>query len=178
MEKPLTIAARGVALTPGTEAEIRRRALGLERFYPDLVGCSIVISGPSARHRTGGPYEVLLDLRVPGSPPIHVNRQHQERLARAVDDAFDTATRRLQDLERLQRGQVKRRAEPQRRATVARLFPSEDYGFLETEDGREIYFHRHSILDDFDRLTLGTAVRFHEEAGERGPQASTVVVVE
>lgn len=176
MEKPLTIAARGVVLTPGAEAEIRRRAQGLERFYPDLVGCSVVVSGPSARHRTGGPYGILLDLRVPGSEPILVNRQHQERLTRAVDDAFDTATRRLQDLERLQRGQVKQRAEPRRRAKVVRLFPSEDYGFLETADGREVYFHRHAVLGDFDRLAPGALVRFHEEAGERGPQASTVVL--
>ena len=44
-----------------------------------------------------------------------------------------------------------------------------------TPDGREIYFHRNSVLEPgFDRLDMGAEVRFAEEQGEQGPQASTV----
>jgi cold shock CspA family protein len=51
----------------------------------------------------------------------------------------------------------------------------EDYGFLQTADGREIYFHKNSVLQPgFDRLEVGTEVYYAEEAGEKGPQASTV----
>jgi cold shock CspA family protein len=51
----------------------------------------------------------------------------------------------------------------------------EDCGFIETADGREIYFHRNSVLDNgFERLTVGSEVRFVEEIGEKGAQASTV----
>jgi len=58
------------------------------------------------------------------------------------------------------------------------LFPKQDYGFLETPDGREIYFHRNSVLHPgFDRLEIGTEVRFVEELGQEGPQASTVAIV-
>jgi cold shock CspA family protein len=61
---------------------------------------------------------------------------------------------------------------------VSKLFPDEGYGFLETPDGREVYFHRNSVLGaDFDRLSIGTEVRFAEEEGEKGLQASTVTVV-
>ena len=50
-----------------------------------------------------------------------------------------------------------------------------DYGTIETPDGREIYFHRNSVLNaDFDRLENGASVRFTEEMGEKGPQASSV----
>jgi cold shock CspA family protein len=50
------------------------------------------------------------------------------------------------------------------------------YGFLTSDDGREIYFHKNSVLGRaFPPLHVGTAVRFVEEAGEKGPQASTVV---
>jgi cold shock CspA family protein/ribosome-associated translation inhibitor RaiA len=176
MERTLQLTARGVDLPPAIEREIRTRAAALERFYPRLVGCTVAIEGPGMRHQTGGPYEVRLDLRVPGAEPILVNRQRQERLQHAIDDAFDVATRRLEDLLRLQRGDVKEREEPQLRARVARLFPDEDFGFLETEEGREIYFHRNSVLGEFEELRLGTEVRFHEEPGDEGPQASTVVV--
>ena len=41
---------------------------------------------------------------------------------------------------------------------------SADYGFIATSDGREIYFHRNSVIDDaFDRLSVGSEVRFAEE---------------
>ena len=53
---------------------------------------------------------------------------------------------------------------------------SEDgYGFLESPDGRELYFHRNSVLhNEFERLELGDCVTFSEEEGQRGPQASSV----
>jgi len=175
MEKPVNVSSRGVALSPGIEAEIRDRAAQLERFYPRLIGCSVVVEGPGSRHQRGGPYDVQLDLSVPGGEPILISRQHQERLERAIDDAFDVAVRRLEDLERLQRGDVKVHEAPSR-GRVTRLFPEQDFGLLETPEGREIYFHRNSVPSDFDELTLGTEVRFQEEAGEEGPQASVVVV--
>ena len=47
-----------------------------------------------------------------------------------------------------------------------------------TLDGREVFFHRNSVLDDgFRHLDIGTEVRFVEELGEKGPQASTVKLV-
>jgi len=53
-----------------------------------------------------------------------------------------------------------------------------DYGRIETPDNRVIYFHRNSVLNDgFDKLDIGSEVRFVEEMGERGPQASTVTPV-
>jgi cold shock CspA family protein len=52
-----------------------------------------------------------------------------------------------------------------------------DHGRIETIDGRSIYFHRNSVLDEaFDSLTLGTEVLFVETAGDEGPQASTVTL--
>ena len=63
------------------------------------------------------------------------------------------------------------------RGRIARLDYGKECGFIETPDGREIYFHRNSLLNaDFDRIEIGDLVRFHEEAGEKGSQASTVHV--
>jgi cold shock CspA family protein len=99
-----------------------------------------------------------------------------EDLYVAIRDAFDAARRRLEDYAGRQRGAVKSHEE-RHRARVSRLFPEEGYGFLATPDGREIYFHRHSVLHPgFDRLAIGTEVRFVEESGEKGPQASTVAI--
>jgi cold shock CspA family protein len=64
------------------------------------------------------------------------------------------------------------------RARVASLFPEAGYGFLETRDGREVFFHSNSVLGGgFSRLRIATEVTFVEEPGDKGPQASTVRVV-
>ena len=48
-------------------------------------------------------------------------------------------------------------------------------GFIATLDEGEIYFHRDIVIDKaFDRLNVGSEVRFAEEFGEKGVQASTV----
>ena len=58
------------------------------------------------------------------------------------------------------------------------LHPEEDYGKLESPQGRVIYFHRNSMLKGaFARLETGSEVRYTEEAGEQGPQASRVALV-
>jgi cold shock CspA family protein len=41
-----------------------------------------------------------------------------------------------------------------------------------------VYFHQNSVVDtDFSKLETGSEVRFVEEMGEKGPQASTVYVI-
>jgi cold shock CspA family protein len=60
-------------------------------------------------------------------------------------------------------------------AKVSKLFPKEGYGFIETLDGREIYFHRNSVLNSaFEHLDIGYEVIFSEEPGDKGPHAITI----
>jgi len=55
------------------------------------------------------------------------------------------------------------------------IFYGEGYGFLESEDGRDIYFHENSVLDsEFERLEVGHEVAYSEEMGDKGPQASSL----
>jgi cold shock CspA family protein len=53
-----------------------------------------------------------------------------------------------------------------------------DFGRIRSADGRYVYFHRNSVINaDFESLQEGDEVRFDEEAGDEGPQASTVRVI-
>jgi cold shock CspA family protein/ribosome-associated translation inhibitor RaiA len=175
MQVPLQITARGLALSDAAERDIRAKAANLERYYDGIIGCRVVVEGPVKHHRKG-PFTVSIDLSVPGAELV-VDRQTDPDLYVAIRDAFDAARRRLEDYARRERGAVKlHEASP--RGLVIRLFRDEGYGFLETPDGREIYFHRRSVRHPgFDRLEIGTEVRFAEEEGEQGPQASTVAIV-
>jgi len=165
-----------VDLTPETEAYIRERADHLNEFYDLILTCRVTLDAPVRHHRTGGPYGVRIDVDVPGGV-VAVTRQEAEDLHVAIREAFDAAGRQLEDHARKQHGQVKT-AVIQPRARIARLFAAEGYGFLEADDGHEIYFHQNSVLgDDFRHLKVGEIVRFVEEEGEKGPQATTVAIL-
>ena len=176
MQHPLQITARDVAVSPVARALVERLAGKLETFYDRITSCHVVIE-VAQRYPAGGPiaYNVRLDLQVPGEE-IVVRRQPHRELETAIQNAFDAAGRRLQDYVRRRRSAGEAR-EQAPEGEVVRLFPYEGYGFIRGSDGRELYFHKHSVLDKaFDRLEVGARVRFAEEAGEAGPQASSVAM--
>lgn len=76
----------------------------------------------------------------------------------AINDAFKRAGRRLQDSTQRMEGMVKSH-EGQPIGTVVRLDPAGEFGFLQSTDGEEIYFHRNSLVDGaFSDLAIGTRV--------------------
>lgn len=181
MKLPLQITFRGLESSAALESDIRDKAEKLDRVSPDIMSCRVVVQQHHRHHEEGNLFHVHVDLTVPGRE-IAVSREHGQHHGHtdpyvAVRDAFDEARRVLEDFERERRQQVKTHLPPAR-GRIARLNGYEGYGFIETPDGREIYFHKNSVLDGpFDRLSEGQEVRFHEEMGEKGPQASTVQAV-
>jgi cold shock CspA family protein/ribosome-associated translation inhibitor RaiA len=176
--RPLQVTLHGIDPSPAIERTLRRKAAWLRRYHPRITACRVTVEAPHRHHRHGRLYSVRVEVTVPGgdltatrSPSL--DHTHED-LQVAIRDAFDSVRRELMDHARRQRGQVKTNVGLQR-GTVTRL--NDDHGFLEAEDGRERYFHGHSVLGGFERLLVGTRVRFAEEAGEKGPQASTVAVV-
>ena len=179
MQTPAEIEYQGMTASPKVQADIAKHVADLEQRFGRVTACRVVLKAPGGHHRTGGLYEVNIRLALPDGREVNVDRtaQADERhsdLDFALNDAFKRARRQLQDRVRGLQGQVKHHEGPPI-GTVVRLDPSGEFGFLETNDGQEIYFHRNSVLDDaFARLAVGSRVTFAEEAGEKGPQASTV----
>jgi cold shock CspA family protein len=180
MRIPLQITFRNIPPSRAIELSIRERSGKLDRFSDLIMGCRVVVEARHRRRHQGKLYHVRIDLTVPGDE-IMVSREPalrhtHEDIYVAVRDAFDAARRRLEDYARRHRQQVKVH-ESMPRGRIARLDNAKGCGFIETPDGREIYFHRNSLVNaDYDRLEAGDLVWFHEEAGEKGPQASTVHV--
>jgi len=181
MELPLEITFRGMDASDAIRASIERRAAQLDRFFAGIQRCRVVVEAPHRHQRKGRIYRVRVELAVPGEDLFVARESSQhaphEDVYLAIHDAFSEARRQLQDYARRRRGKVKTKVGPPH-GRVVELFRNEGYGFLETEDGGEVYFHRNSVLNKaFDRLELGTEVRFAEEQGNKGPQASTVEIV-
>jgi cold shock CspA family protein len=199
MKSQLQITFRN--MKPSTEVEdwIHAEADKLDTFYSQVMGCRVAVEVPHRHHRKGSSYHIRIDLTVPGGeivvkrePSLNARARHlgereskkqaevkatHKQLRQAINDAFKAAGRRLQDYARRQRGDIKSPSLlPEGR--VSKILPQESYGFLTSDDGREIYFHKNSVLGRaFPRLKVGTAVKFVEEPGEKGPQASTVRIV-
>ena len=181
MKIPLQVTFRHMEPSDALDADIREHAENLDKYADKIMSCRVVVEAPHQHKHQGQLYQVSINITVPGHE-INVTRgrdlhhAHEDPYV-AVRDAFNAAQRQLQDLVRVRRGDVKLH-ETAPHGRVTSLSPEEHFGKIETPDGREIYFHRNSVLDEeFDGLEIGTEVRFHEEQGEQGPQASTVQVI-
>ena len=180
MTIPLQVAFEGgLEASDALNALIAHEAAKLERFHDRITSCRVAVIGRSHRHRQGGLYAVRLQITGPGDADVVIDRNPpldhaHEDVTVAIRDAFNAARRRLQDRHRRLEGQTKIH-EAQPRGRVVELLQDQDSGRLETEDGRELYFHRNSVLGGgFDKLRVGEVVRYAEEQGDKGPQASTV----
>ncbi len=149
----------------------------LEKLYGRMTACRVVARGPGGHHKTGGHYDFSIHIALPDGREVAVTRaaDPDERFQDvwfALGDAFRRADRQLEDAVRRIRGDVKHHE-----ATPTGVVKSlaDDFGMLESVDGREIYFHCNSVAEPgFDRLTIGERVEFLEEDGAKGPQARRV----
>ena len=179
METPLQIDLQGVGAKEQVRAAIIKHVTQLEERSGRITAGRVTVKAPGGHHRTGGLYEISIHLSLPEGREVNIGHtpQNDERYSDidfALNDAFKRARRHLQDEVRKLQGQVKQHDGPPI-GTVSELDPLGEFGLIETGDGREIYFHRNSVLNgEFAKLSVGSRVNFAEEVGDKGPQASTV----
>lgn len=183
MQIPLELQFKDdVPKSPWVEDLVRRRVDKLERFCDHITRCRVSFERPNRHADTGNPFRIQIDLTIPPGHEVVVTKDPREggakeELRSVLTSAFDAAERQVKELVERQRRDVKTHEEP--RAFVVRKFDGEGYGFLKTQEGREIYFHQNSVVGhDYERLEVGTQVRFEEAMGEMGPQATTVRIVD
>lgn len=177
---PLQIAFRDIAPSPAIEAKVRTAARKLARFHSRITSCRVVVAAPEKRHHRERLFVVRINLAVPGGT-IWINRGSHLDLTHAdvyvaIRDAFNAVVRRLEDFVRRHESKMKRH-QPEPHGVVSLLNRNEGYGFIATQAGDEVYFHRTSVVDDaFKRLKNGAKVRFTLGTRPRGRslQASTV----
>ena len=164
--------------TPALEAFVHQWAAKLERASDRIERGHVLIERPHQHQHQGQRVHVLVTLAVPG-PDIVVSRDHSldgahEDVYVAIRDAFRAARRQLEDHVRVLRQDVKTHVEPEH-GRVTYLDAEGEWGYLES-DGRQVYFHRNSVLGAVP-LGLGDEVRFTDEPGMKGPQATSVTRV-
>ena len=180
MERPLEIVFHNMKPSPEIEAMIRERLPKLEKVFDRITGCRVSVELPHQRHKQGDVPEVHIELQVPGKTLV-VRREHRAKqrhrtptVRAVVHDAFETAATQLKGYKELLQRDVKPHPAPLT-ARVTRLLRDLDYGFITTSEGKELYFHRNSVMSgSFDGLKEGDGVQFVEAAGDTGPTAAKI----
>ena len=185
MQIPVEVSFRNMDRSEYLEADVLHNVGKLEEFFDRITRCRVVVEAPHRSHHQGNLYRVRIQLGVPHRELVadresHDRHEHEDPYV-AVRDAFNAMRRQLEDYVRELRHDTKPHEVPPHGRVTKILypegpdFPERACGFIETPDGREVYFHANSLVDgDFQELDIGTEVRFVEEAGEKGPQASSV----
>ena len=174
MQIPLQITVRDMPRSDALDARIRDKVAGLERFHPRITSCRVIVAESRKHHQQGRRFEVDLYIRIPGHAEIVANHHNDEDVYVALRDAFASATRQLEDATREKRGDIKAH-EAVLEGKVVRIYPDEGFGFILTDEGRELYFSRDNVVHPpFEHLATGAAVHFIEAAGAEGGQAHRV----
>lgn len=137
----------------------------MEKFSSRITSCQVTVIGPAKHHRHRVPFKIDVRIAMPNRKEIVVNGTHDdvkqnEYVTAAIKDAFAAAQRRVEDAVREMRSDVKPH-EAEDHGRVTKFLAGQDYGFIE----------------GFDRLKVGTEVRFVAEIGEKGVQTTTVCVI-
>ncbi len=179
MDTPLQISWKQIDPSPFIAARIEQEVEKLEKTYGRITSCHVVMEGRSHRHQKGGLYAIRIHLVLPGDKEVTANRnpsdahEHEDAYV-AIRDGFRAIRRRLRDEVR-ERREAPQHPDTQPHGLVSKLNTEAGYGFIRSDDGREIYFHKNAVLGgDFSHLRVGAEVHFAEEEGDEGPQASTV----
>jgi len=174
MQTPLQITLQNVPRSDALEAKIREDVAKLEHFHPRMTSCRVAVEETQKHHQQGRQFAVRIEARAPDHEDVVATLQHHEDVYIALRDAFHAMRRQLEDRVREARGDVKRHAEP-RHGRVVRLDQNAGFGFIETDEGDEIYFSRDNVVSPaFEHLMTGTEVQFLEESAGEGVQAKRV----
>ncbi len=129
MTLPVQITYRNMQPSPAVTDRIRSEVAKLDRYFPRITSCRVMIEAPHRHHKWGELFHIRVDLGVPGAelvikhePSPHAAQTHDDSakwskqletnprhkdIYVAIHDTFKDTRRRLADYVRKLRGDVK-----------------------------------------------------------------------
>ncbi len=167
----IRIEVRNTEMLEEWDEKIGEEVEKLESYYPDIIHHFRLTIIATAHHRLGA-FEIRAVSSVPDDTIVVKN--NGDLVIPLIVDVFNDLNRRLREYNR-KRQHLTRQEIPCVIGIVYRIVPDGDYGFIQSADGREIYFHKNSVKNvSYKDLREGDSVEFCEEGGEKGPQATWV----
>jgi ribosomal subunit interface protein len=102
MTASVEIHFHGLEKSDAIESRVREKIAKLQRHFERMNGCRVVLEAPHRNSAKAKVYQVKIEISVPGQQPIVVSHERegahaQEDLTLAIRDAFEIATRRVDD---------------------------------------------------------------------------------
>lgn len=102
MQTPVQITFRHMTPSDAVRARVFDLVDRLEHFHGRMTSCQVVVEAPAKHQRHGAPFEVRVNLALPGKD-LHVrsdelSQQTHADVYVALRDAFDSLKRKLQSL--------------------------------------------------------------------------------
>ena len=172
----LKVEARNADLRKGWQKKIDEEKEKIVRHFASFVLHLRVSIEKTASHKEGG-YEIKVIASVPNDTVVV--KKKGENVGPLLGEAFEVLSLQLKEIVRKKR-QTKKGLEAgtedgARQGVIRKVSPYESYGFIVSQDAREIYFHENSLKDvSLDSLNEGDVVMYGESRGDKGPQASWV----
>lgn len=172
----LKVETRNVELRKGWQKKIDEEKEKLVRHFANFVLHLRVSIEATTHHKEGG-YELKLVATVPNDTVVVARKGGN--VGPLLVEAFDVLSLQMKEIIRKKRQSKKSPDLPVEEGAqygvIRKVSPYESYGFIVSQDAREIYFHENALKDiSIDSLTEGDAVMYGESHGDKGPQASWV----
>jgi len=183
MQEPLQISFHNMDSSEALERRVREHWAKVERHYDRITSARIVIEAPHKQpHKST--LGISISIGVPGRDIVvkREQRLHEsdDNAAWVINEAFRAAERQLEDYAQRLRGEVKAHGAEREYARVVGLYPDQDYGFIETRERLNVFFHRDVLRDaELEDLKVGSEVLYMlaPDEGSMGPMASSVWTV-
>ena len=119
---------------------------------------------------------------MPGHKPIVAKGEQDRRETKGdhsavINRVFEAIERQLEQTAAIRNREVKNHGSAGDTGIVVRIFPEQNYGFVEVKDSPDLYFSRDVVAAGaFDDIEVGTVVHVTRASSEgpMGPQASSV----
>lgn len=155
-------------------ADAEARLEILAAGYGDLL--HVHVSGRTTAHHRHGDQEIRISAQAGGRALVATRTRPD--LGLALNEAVDAFEREVLRWREMRRDRSREQpVEPPYLGIVDRIFRDKGYGFILTDGGEQVYFHRNAVKEglDFDRLEEADRVALNVEMGHEGMQATTVV---
>ena len=147
MERALQIAFKNMDSSEFVEALIRDRVERLQRFHSNITGARVVVEVP---HRSAEgakpPVGIRVEIEVPGHNTIVAKGEQDRREMKGdasaiINRVFEAVERQLEQIAAIRNGVVKHHGSTGDTGVVVRIFPEQNYGFVEVKDSPDLYFY-------------------------------------
>ena len=166
----LDIEGRNMEVHPRWRGLIERKLTKLERYPNEITHARVTITHNPHHHLGDNRVQIVLSL---SGRTLTVKKSGAE-VSDVLRVALSAAEREVGTYHQSRKRFVKEPG-PRPMGTIARVFRTKGYGFIQADRDRQIYFHRDALDGlSFDDVSKGMAVAFELEEGEKGSQAARV----